>query len=230
METMGRIGIPVVSSLKKHDDPNDSKEKIIQASADLFFEQGYEKTTTRQIIQRSGVLNGSLYHAFGNKEGIFKAIVMEALEATLKESEEQLKKNSSPLVAIVYPAAIELYAASHSKNVADLLYHAHQSRSIMNGFVEVTHNWVSEQLIRLNIDINLDSYDRNLLALMGCLRSYIEEYYLTDNRISYRENLRTVVIVVCALFGIQLFDVDKVVNEICRHLESEKITILGLTI
>ena len=107
----------------RHGDP---RERILTASMELFYEQGYEKTTTRQILQRSGVLNGSLYHAFGNKEGVFKAIVMKALEAALHESEDQLARNTDPLVAVIFPAALELYAAYHSKNVADLLYHAHQ--------------------------------------------------------------------------------------------------------
>ncbi|UAL08186.1 MAG: TetR/AcrR family transcriptional regulator [Candidatus Methanogranum gryphiswaldense] len=230
MEIMdgGGIGSSVVRDLRNRRE--DSRDRIIRASASLFFEQGYEKTTTRQIIQRSGVLNGSLYHAFRNKDEIFKEIVMEALEDVLHESEEQLKRNFNPLVAIVYPAAIELYTASNSKNVADLLYHAHQSWSVMNGFIEVTHKWVSEQLIRLNIDVNLDNYERNVLALMGCVGSYIEEYHLTDNNVPYKDNLKAVIIVVCALFGLQIFDVNKIVNEICKHLESERVSVLGLTI
>lgn len=35
---------------------------------ELFYVQGYDKTTTRQIIQKAGILNGSLYHSFTNKE------------------------------------------------------------------------------------------------------------------------------------------------------------------
>ena len=37
----------------------ESKRRVLDAALALFSEQGYEKTTMRQIIAKSGVLNGS---------------------------------------------------------------------------------------------------------------------------------------------------------------------------
>lgn len=204
----------------------DSKTKILNASLELFLEQGYEKTTTRQIIQRSGVLNGSLYHAFGNKEGIFKAISMKALDDALSESTKQLESNSNLLVALGYPAAVELYAASKSKSVAELLHHAHSSWDIMNGFIDITYKWVNERITDLNIDFTIKNYRRNILAVMGVLGKYIEEYYATNNDVPYCENLKKVIIVTCSLFNIPTFDVDGIVSRISEHVEAAGVPML----
>jgi AcrR family transcriptional regulator len=209
------------------DKHNDSREKILEASFELFCEQGYEKTTIRQIIQRSGVLNGSLYYAFGNKEGIFRTIAMEAFEAVLKESEKELEKNSNLLVAISYPAALDLYLASKSKHIAEMLYHGHNSWQIMNGIMEVMRKWIDEQVRKIDKDFVFKDYDRNVLAIMGVIGKYIEEYYVTDNNIPFRKNLKEVIIVTCALFGQQVFDIDSVVEAVASHVEALDIMILG---
>ncbi|MCQ2079541.1 MAG: TetR/AcrR family transcriptional regulator [archaeon] len=61
----------------------ESRRKVLDAAFALFTEQGYEKTTMRQIIQKSGVLNGSVYHAFGNKDGVFEVVFNRILDKAL---------------------------------------------------------------------------------------------------------------------------------------------------
>ena len=41
--------------------------------------RGIKKTTIRQIVEKSGVLTGSIYYFFKNKEDIFQSLVMELL-------------------------------------------------------------------------------------------------------------------------------------------------------
>jgi len=47
-----------------------TKRRIIRISRRLFLEQGYDKTSVRQILNKSGLSTGSLYHFFKNKEEI----------------------------------------------------------------------------------------------------------------------------------------------------------------
>ena len=46
----------------------ESRRKIMEAAMDLFYYQGYKETTTRDIVKRAGILNGSLYNRFKSKE------------------------------------------------------------------------------------------------------------------------------------------------------------------
>lgn len=53
----------------------DRRESLLQAAAEVFFEQGYAAASIDAIIERSGGSKRNIYAAFGNKEGLFAAIV-----------------------------------------------------------------------------------------------------------------------------------------------------------
>ncbi|RMW46767.1 TetR/AcrR family transcriptional regulator [Lactiplantibacillus pentosus] len=48
---------------------------ILAAALDLFAEKGYEEVGTREIAERAGVAEGTIFHNFVNKNGILDAIM-----------------------------------------------------------------------------------------------------------------------------------------------------------
>jgi AcrR family transcriptional regulator len=58
------------------------REQILDAAAEMFSEQGYEATSTRQIATAVGVKQASLYYHFARKEDILAGL----LEGTVKPS------------------------------------------------------------------------------------------------------------------------------------------------
>jgi AcrR family transcriptional regulator len=56
-------------------DGTDTRTRILDAALRLFFERGYDGTTTRVIAQRAGVNEVTLFRHSGNKQGIIKAVV-----------------------------------------------------------------------------------------------------------------------------------------------------------
>lgn len=55
-----------------------SRERLIQAAAELFLSQGINHTTTRQIANLAGVNEVTLFRNFGNKYGLLQAVIQEA--------------------------------------------------------------------------------------------------------------------------------------------------------
>jgi AcrR family transcriptional regulator len=53
----------------------DTKEVVVEAARQLFFEQGYTATGIAQILKRSGVKSGSLYYFFPTKEDLLAAVL-----------------------------------------------------------------------------------------------------------------------------------------------------------
>lgn len=49
-------------------------EVVLEAAIQLFTKQGYFNTSVPDIVRESGVSTGSIYHHFGDKEGIAKAL------------------------------------------------------------------------------------------------------------------------------------------------------------
>ncbi len=57
-----------------------TRDRIIQASLDVFSDKGYHSATVDEIAERAGVGKGTLYRYFGNKEALFNEIINGRLE------------------------------------------------------------------------------------------------------------------------------------------------------
>lgn len=83
----------------------ESKRRILQCALGLFNEHGIEATTIELIRADSEMSVGSIYHHFGNKEGVLAALYLAALEdqAQLREQYLQAAQTTQALVqALVF--------------------------------------------------------------------------------------------------------------------------------
>jgi AcrR family transcriptional regulator len=62
----------------------DTRAALVQAARELFAQKGYAGTGTEEIVARARVTRGALYHHFGDKAGLFRA-VMATVAAELAE-------------------------------------------------------------------------------------------------------------------------------------------------
>ncbi|MGN5238597.1 TetR/AcrR family transcriptional regulator [Rhodococcus sp. SJ-3] len=51
-----------------------TKDKVLDAAVEVFGEHGFTAATMAEIVERSGVSVGSIYHHFGGKTEVFNAI------------------------------------------------------------------------------------------------------------------------------------------------------------
>jgi len=51
-----------------------AREQVLEAAIRLFTRQGYFNTSIPDIVRESGISTGSIYHHFGDKEGIARAL------------------------------------------------------------------------------------------------------------------------------------------------------------
>ncbi|MEJ6022858.1 TetR/AcrR family transcriptional regulator [Ramlibacter sp. PS4R-6] len=56
-----------------------TRDKLLDAAAQLFYEQGYSATSMDQVRQAAGVSNGSLYHHFPTKAQLADALYVQTL-------------------------------------------------------------------------------------------------------------------------------------------------------
>ena len=64
-------------------EPNSAKGRLLAASAALFKQKGFSRTTVRDIAAEVGILSGSIFHHFANKESILRTIMLEAIYLVL---------------------------------------------------------------------------------------------------------------------------------------------------
>jgi len=66
-------------------------EVVMRAAIHLFTKQGYFNTSVPDIVRESGVSTGSIYHHFGDKEGIAKAL-FEMLVARMEKAFSDIER------------------------------------------------------------------------------------------------------------------------------------------
>jgi AcrR family transcriptional regulator len=61
------------------------RNHIIQAAIAVVAEQGFQRTTIKQIAQKAGVADGTIYNYFQNKEAILMGIMAQFTEAEVRD-------------------------------------------------------------------------------------------------------------------------------------------------
>jgi len=74
-----------------------SANRILETALELFSERGYDGTSVREICEAAHITKPTLYYFYGNKDGVFRALVLGALEEVRHEVELGLAA-SGPLV------------------------------------------------------------------------------------------------------------------------------------
>lgn len=92
---------------------------ILTAAEELFLVDGYDRTSADAIALRAGVSKRTVYDHFGNKEGLYGAVVRQAtsglLETVVMAAKEELPEGCDPassLLAFVRRVATEAFGSS----------------------------------------------------------------------------------------------------------------------
>ena len=112
-----------------------------EAATKLLAERGAEGTSTRAICEAAGVTQPTLYHYFGDKDGLIEAVVTEGFERALAQKKaEEPAKNDDPVddhrrgwdnhvaFGVANP---HLYAVMHGKPGAERLPKAAEEAASM---------------------------------------------------------------------------------------------------
>ena len=70
----------------------DTRRRILVAALDLFAAHGYEGASTRQIAEGAGVNLPAIQYYFGNKEGLYRAIIEDIVADTERHMAEVLPR------------------------------------------------------------------------------------------------------------------------------------------
>jgi AcrR family transcriptional regulator len=79
----------------------DARERLLVAAQALYAEGGVAATTPRQVLERSGVGQGSLYHHFPTKKDLARATVERTVQEQLDASARALTGDDAPLERVV---------------------------------------------------------------------------------------------------------------------------------
>jgi len=91
-----------------------TKEKILEKSIDLFYECGFVKGSIRELAKRFGMTNSVIYNHFTNKDEILFTIIKNAGDKTIAKLDDVIKKYDDPEECLKQMISSMLYLFSAS--------------------------------------------------------------------------------------------------------------------
>jgi AcrR family transcriptional regulator len=77
-----------------------SRERILDAAAELFSQRGYAGAGVDQLAARSGIAKTAIYYHFGNKEGLLAAVLERAASTWIDGIDAAAKQGGDPLARL----------------------------------------------------------------------------------------------------------------------------------
>lgn len=156
------------------------RNEILDAAEELFVTQGFEQTTTNDILEKVGIARGTLYYHFKSKEEILDAMIMRINRNLIDQAKAVLKQKDLPvferltrmLLAVQVDSEIggELIKEMHKPQNA--LLHQKMQDGLLEGLVPLMAELIDEgmeqhlcqsdypiQTVRMILVFALDAFD-----------------------------------------------------------------------
>lgn len=165
-----------------------TRDKIIQASIELFNDQGERNVTTNHIAAHLSISPGNLYYHFRNKEDIILSIYEEYARNIVLDTFPQVTPDVKPLDAIIlYMDAVFQAMMKFRFFYSNLPVLLAKNPSLHDKYVEVQHiitDRVSNMMISLKDAgvINFESDElADIVSLLRLVNTFWLSFYQTQN-------------------------------------------------
>ncbi len=209
---------------------DETRCRILEESIKLFLEQGYDKTTVRQIILKAGILNGSLYNIYKSKDEIFIDIAGVAFSEASELMDEIIGPDAPPEKVLCFPACIQIYASFRSPRIAELLSVAHTKWEIFQSAMGFYKKWLEDKAHLWRGLTDEPGFDLKIIAFSGSMGSVLKTIAEEPVRMSEEECMRIMCAMELRTFGFDDSGVDGYVKSIVSALDSREIRIFDIEI
>lgn len=98
-----------------NDNLPERRRELVDTAARLFREQGYDRTTVRDLAEAVGLQSGSLFHHFSSKEAILLAVMQRAAVGSTEQMRRAADSSPDPVQCLRALIRAELQAL-HGEN------------------------------------------------------------------------------------------------------------------
>lgn len=206
------------------------RQSILDASLELFIEQGYDKTTTRQILQKVGILNGSLYNIYRSKDEIFADIAIRALSETMDMMDDLIGPNVGIPERVCYLPCIEIFASSRSPRIAELLSVATERWDIQRKISA----FYMERLGSLHPEdrdtMDDPSFVIGMIAYSGAIGAVLRRMSEDQGAMDEKSVMRVICSIQLKTFYVSMDDLDGYIDRLMDAFETHRIVICGIQV
>ena len=96
------------------------RRRILNASAKVFLEYGYNGASSKMVARLAGVSNGSPFFLYGNKEGVLLELVKLVYAEQFRMTDELIGKDADLLLFYAVETALQMHITELSDALRDL--------------------------------------------------------------------------------------------------------------
>ena len=138
-------------------------EALLKSAEQEFLVHGFHDASLRRISAESGVSTNSIYTRFGDKEGLFRAIVEPAAEE-MRRMFLEIQENFHQLDDNVQQSEMGQYTSLHQMELLDYIYdHFDEFRLLLDGAEGTQFACFLDELVDIEVD-----YTYKYMEVIGC--------------------------------------------------------------
>ena len=138
-------------------------EAVLECAKKEFLEKGYKDASLRTIAQEAGTSTSSIYTRFGDKEGLFRAIV-EPVAEEIRRMFLEIQENFHQLDDNVQQSEMGRYTSLHQMELLDYIYdHFDEFRLLLDGAEGTQFACFLDELVDIEVD-----YTYKYMEVIGC--------------------------------------------------------------
>lgn len=103
-------------------DPQTNKDRIIRVAIDLFSTKGFKGTSIRDIASAMGMSISNIYHYFGNKEGLWLAILEYSAKGIVEKLRQVSELEMEPLARFKLLLETHISRSKHHTKEAKIFF------------------------------------------------------------------------------------------------------------
>jgi AcrR family transcriptional regulator len=138
-------------------------DRVLECAKDEFLSKGFLDASLRAIAQEAGTSTGSIYTRFGDKEGLFQAIV-EPVVDQFKAMFREIQESFHQLDGETQKAEMGQYTAHHQLDLLDYIYdHFDVFRLLLDGAHGTRFSCFLDELVDIEVE-----YTYQYMEIIGC--------------------------------------------------------------
>ena len=150
------VGVQIMRIVKE---ASERKNEILDVAERLFYERGYDNTSTNDILAEIGIARGTLYYHFKSKEDILDAMIERVLNKTISNAKKVALDESIPVLKRL---TLTVFASNVDTKAGDVIIEqAHKPQNALMHFK--IQEMFTNQLVPLYVKIINDGIKENLM-------------------------------------------------------------------
>jgi len=149
-----------------------TRDQIIEAADQLFYQQGYEHTSFSDIANAVQISRGNFYHHFKSKDDILSAVIQQRLNNTQQMLDKWQSEGASPKdrirsfinILIMNRTKIKNFGCPVGTLCTELAKLEHVAQNDANALFTLFRNWLRKQFEQLGHKKEADALAMHLLA------------------------------------------------------------------